>query len=93
MEKRHGIQLRVAKHRDGVVTAKDMEPLVDKRTRLVSVAWVSHQNGYRHDLKPIADLAHAHGALCYVDGIQAVGMFPTDAYKLAINYLIYGMTH
>ena len=44
-------------------TAKDLEPLVDRRTRLVSVAWVSHQNGFRHDMRPIADLAHAHGAL------------------------------
>ncbi|MBC7893914.1 MAG: aminotransferase class V-fold PLP-dependent enzyme [Cytophagaceae bacterium] len=90
MEKRHGIELRVAKHRDGVVTAKHMEPLVDKRTRLVSVAWVSHQNGYRHDLRPIADLAHAHGALCYVDGIQAVGMFPTDVKQAGIDFLCAG---
>lgn len=90
MEKRHGIQLRVAKHRDGVVTAKDMEPLVDKRTRLVSVAWVSHQNGYRHDLRSIADLAHANGALCYVDGIQAVGMFPTDVKQAGIDFLCAG---
>jgi selenocysteine lyase/cysteine desulfurase len=90
MEKRHGIELRVAKHRDGVVTAKHMEPLVDKRTRLVSVAWVSHLNGYRHDLKPIADLAHAHGALCYVDGIQAVGMFPTDVKQAGIDFLCAG---
>ena len=29
-------------------------------------------------MRPLADLAHAHGALFYADGIQAVGMFPTD---------------
>ena len=90
MEKRRGIELRVAKHRDGAVTLKAMEPLVDRRTRLVSVAWVSHLNGFRHDLKPIADLAHAHGALCYVDGIQAVGMFPADVKQAGIDFLCAG---
>src|SRR5215210_7823525 len=45
LEKMHGVQLRIAKHRNGVVDATDFEPLVDNRTRLVSVAWVSHVNG------------------------------------------------
>ena len=51
--------------------ASDFEPLVDRRTRLVSVAWVSHLNGFRHDMRPIADIAHANGALFYADAIQA----------------------
>ena len=45
LEKTNGVELRIAKHRNGVVDATDFEPLVDKRTRLVSVAWVSHVNG------------------------------------------------
>lgn len=85
-----GIQLRVARHRDGRVEARDFEPLVDRRTRLVSVAWVSHHNGFRHDLRPLADLAHANGALFYVDGIQAVGMFPTDVRAAGIDAMCAG---
>ena len=73
LEASRGIELRIVKNRDGAVTAKDFEPLVDKRTRIVSVAWVSHLNGFRHDMRPIADLAHAHGALFYADAVQAVG--------------------
>lgn len=85
-----GIELRVARHREGRVEVRDFEPLVDRRTRLVSVAWVSHHNGYRHDLRPLADLAHAHGALFYVDGIQAVGMFPTDVRAAGIDAMCAG---
>ena len=85
-----GIELRVARHRDGRVGTRDFEPLVDRRTRLVSVAWVSHHNGFRHDMRPLADLAHAHGALFYVDGIQAVGMFPTDVRAAGIDVLCAG---
>jgi len=85
-----GVELRVAKHREGRVEAKDVEPLVDRRTRLVSVAWVSHQNGFRHDMRPIADIAHAHGALFYTDGIQAVGMFPVDVRAAGVDAMCAG---
>ncbi|MBL8958396.1 MAG: aminotransferase class V-fold PLP-dependent enzyme [Gemmatimonadetes bacterium] len=90
LEARRGITMRVVKHRDGAVTARDLEPHVDRRTKLVSVAWVSHQNGFRHDMRPIADLAHAHGALCYTDAIQAVGMFPVDVKASGVDLLCCG---
>lgn len=90
LEARHGIELRIARNRDGVVEAKDMEPLIDARTRLVSVAWVSPVNGYRHDMRSIADMAHAHGALVYADAIQAVGMFPIDVQASGVDALCCG---
>ena len=84
------VEFRVVKHRDGRVDAKDFEPLIDRRTRLVSVAWVSHHNGFRHDMKPIADLAHAAGALFYVDGIQALGMIATDVKAAGVDVMCAG---
>ena len=90
LEARRGVELRIVKHRDGAVAASDFEPHVDRRTRLVSVAWVSHQNGFRHDMRPIADLAHAHGALFYTDAIQAVGMFPIDVRASGVDFLCSG---
>jgi selenocysteine lyase/cysteine desulfurase len=85
-----GVDLRVAPARDGRVGIEQFTPLVDRRTKLVSVAWVSHQNGYRHELRPIADLAHAHGALFYTDAIQAVGMFPVDVRAAGVDFLCSG---
>jgi selenocysteine lyase/cysteine desulfurase len=82
--------MRVAQARAGAVTAKELEPLVDRRTKLVSVAWVSHQNGFRHDMRPLADLAHAHGAFFYADGIQAVGMFPVDVKAAGVDAMAAG---
>jgi selenocysteine lyase/cysteine desulfurase len=90
LEKTKGIELRIAKHRNGVVDASDIEPLVDKRTRLVSVAWVSHQNGFCHDMRPIAEVAHAKGALFYTDAIQAVGSFPIDVQAAGVDFLCAG---
>ena len=85
-----GVELRVATHRAGRIDAADFEPLIDRRTRLVSVAWVSHHNGFRHEMRPIADLAHAHGALFYADGIQAVGMIPVDVKQAGVDVLCAG---
>jgi selenocysteine lyase/cysteine desulfurase len=90
LEKMHGVELRIAKHRNGAVDASDFEPLVDTRTRLVSVAWVSHRNGFRHDMRPIADVAHAKGALFYADAIQAVGTFPIDVVSAGVDVLCAG---
>lgn len=90
LEKTKGIQLRIARHRNGVVDASDIAPLVDRRTRLVSVAWVSHQNGFCHDMRPIADVAHAKGAVFYADAIQAVGSFPIDVRAAGVDVLCAG---
>ena len=85
-----GVELRVAEARGGAVTTKELEPLVDRRTKLVSVAWVSHQNGFRHDMRAVADLAHAHGAFFYADGIQAAGMFPLDVKAAGVDAMAAG---
>jgi selenocysteine lyase/cysteine desulfurase len=88
--RQRGIELRIVKHRGGVVEAKDFEPFVDKRTRLVSVAWVSHQNGFIHDLKALADLAHSKGAYLYADIIQGVGAIPFDVKASGVDAVCAG---
>jgi selenocysteine lyase/cysteine desulfurase len=90
LESSRGVELRIAKNRDGRVTQEDFAPLVDKRTRLVSVAWVSHQNGFRHDMKGLAGLAHSQGAFLYADAIQAIGMFPIDVKETGVDFLASG---
>jgi len=90
LEERHGVELRIARHRHGAVEASDFEPLVDRRTRVVTAPWVSHLNGYHHDMRAIADLAHAHGAICYADSVQATGMFPIDVKASAVDALCSG---
>jgi selenocysteine lyase/cysteine desulfurase len=90
LEETLGIELRIAKHSGGAVRPETFEPLVDDRTRMLSVAWVSHQNGFRHDMTALAKLAHAHGAYLYTDAIQAVGMFPMDIHEEGVDFLTSG---
>ena len=90
LEETRRIALRIVPHRDGRVTSADFARAVDDRTRLVSVAWVSHQNGFRHDMRPLADLAHAHGAVFYADAVQALGMFPADVRAAGVDCMTSG---
>ena len=90
LERTRGVELRIVKARAGGVSVADFVPYVDRRTRLVSVAWVSHQNGFRHEMPPLAELAHGHGAWLYADAVQAVGMFPIDVKAAGVDAMTTG---
>ncbi|MEW6322718.1 MAG: aminotransferase class V-fold PLP-dependent enzyme [Acidobacteriota bacterium] len=90
LEQTRGVELRIARADDGAVTPAAFERLVDGRTRLVSVALVSNQNGWRHDLRALADLAHAHGAWLYTDAIQALGALAIDVRATGVDALCSG---
>ena len=86
LEQRMGVELRVVPSRDGAVTTEDFEHRTDGRTRLISVAWVSNRNGFRHDLPALADLAHAHGGYLYADAVQALGTFPVNLHEEGVDF-------
>jgi len=90
LEETKGIEVRFVRQRSGEARVEDFARLVDNRTRLISVAWVSNLNGFRHDMRGLADLAHAHGAYLYTDAIQAVGMGPVDVKAAGVDFLCCG---
>lgn len=89
-QERRGTELRIVGNREGAVTPADIARHVDDRTRLISVSYVSSINGFRHDVRALADIAHAHGALLHVDAIQALGMFPVDVRADDVDFLCSG---
>lgn len=86
LERRKGVELRIVPADDGAVSVDDFAARTDDRTRLISVAWVSNRNGFRHDLPALADLAHAHGGYLYADAIQAFGTFPTNLHDEKVDF-------
>ena len=90
LEKTKGIEVRVVNAVDGRADPEHFEPHVDDKTRVVSVSWVSHQNGFRHDLKGLSELAHARGAYLYADAVQALGMFKTNFHEEGVDFLTSG---
>ena len=85
--KERGLDARILKHKDYTIDIRDWEKAIDRRTKLVSLALVSNVNGYLDDIRAIADLAHFHGALVFVDVIQAAGAVPIDVRPMGIDLL------
>lgn len=81
-----GLQLRVVKHRNWAIDLDDMDRAIDRNTRLVSMALVSNVNGYLHNARAIADLAHARGAHVFADMVQATGAVPIDVRAMGIDF-------
>lgn len=59
----------------------------DERTRIVAVSWVGYATGWRNDLDALVELAHAQGALLFVDAIQALGVQPLDVSQTPVDFL------
>ena len=58
-----------------------------ERTRAVILSSVSYITGYRPDLAHISKLAHANGALLYVDGTQSVGALRFNVAEVRPDFL------
>ncbi|MDR3737448.1 MAG: aminotransferase class V-fold PLP-dependent enzyme [Terracidiphilus sp.] len=82
---RQGVDVRVVRPREWGIRLEDVAAAVDGQTRLVAVSHVSFINGFEHDLKAVAELAHAHGALVYADAVQAAGCVPIDVRASGID--------
>ena len=80
----------MVKSRNGAVPVEEFARRVDRRTRLVSVAWVNHNSGYRHDMKALALLAHGHGAYLYSDAVQFIGSGPVDVHAEGVDFCTSG---
>jgi len=60
--------------------------LLSDRTRLVAVTAASNVIGTRPDVPAITAMAHAAGALCYVDGVHATAHGPVDVHALGADF-------
>lgn len=59
----------------------------DRRTRIVAASWVGYASGWRSDPRQLAEVAHRHGALLFLDAIQGLGVFPLDAAAAGVDFL------
>lgn len=85
LEKR-GYELTVVKPRkDGHVAPEDIAAAMRSDTKLVSVMHANNEIGSVNDLKAIADIVHAGGALLHTDACQSLGKIPFNVRELDID--------
>jgi cysteine desulfurase family protein (TIGR01976 family) len=71
---------------EGDLPLAQLAELISDRTRLVAVSAASNLIGTRPDVAGITALAHAAGALSYVDGVHATPHGPVDVAGLGADF-------
>src|SRR6266566_1691969 len=86
-----GVELVVVESPDKIsVPVEAIARAVDDRTALVATSHVYFTSGAIQDIKRVAEVAHAHGALCLIDAYQSVGQIPVDVQDAGVDALVAG---
>jgi cysteine desulfurase/selenocysteine lyase len=72
---------------DGRLDLSNLDELVNERTKVVSLTWVSNMLGTINPVRQIADRAHQVGAVVVVDAAQAVPQLPVDVIASGADFL------
>lgn len=71
---------------EGEIDQLAYEELLDERVKMVAINHVSNALGTINPVKDMAAKARAAGALCMVDGAQAVAHWPVDVVDLGCDF-------
>ncbi|PYP36159.1 MAG: hypothetical protein DMD48_13305 [Gemmatimonadetes bacterium] len=86
-----GVELVVVESPDKIsVPVEAIARAVDDRTALVATSHVYFTSGAIQDIKRVAEVAHARGALCLIDAYQSVGQIPVDVQDAGVDALVAG---
>ena len=86
-----GVELVVVESPDTISVPVDaIARAVDDRTALVVTSHVYFTTGAIQDIKRVAEVAHARGALCLIDAYQSVGQIPVDVQDAGVDALVAG---
>src|SRR6185369_12947253 len=75
---------------DNTVPAEAYERAIDERTRIVPLTHVSFVNGFRSNVAAVTRIAHANGALVFLDGYQDCGTRTIDVHALDVDFFVTG---
>lgn len=85
-----GAEVQFLKAAGGAIPLEAYERAIDERTSMVPVTQVSFLNGNRADAAAIVKLAHAQGAMAFLDGYQDCGTRPMDVKALNVDFFVTG---
>jgi cysteine desulfurase family protein (TIGR01976 family) len=73
---------------DGTLNLEDMAKALESKPRLVAVGYASNALGTINPVAKIIEMAHAAGALVYVDAVQYAAHGPIDVQKIDCDFLV-----
>ena len=71
----------------GVVDLDHLKSIVREDTIFVGCMLANNEVGTIEPIKQIAEIAHAKGAICFTDAVQAAGVLKTDVKELGVDMM------
>ena len=72
---------------DCTLVMEDFEAQITEHTKIVACGYASNAVGTINDVRLVVELAHAAGALCFVDAVQYAPHGPIDVHSLGCDFL------
>ncbi len=73
---------------DGTLKLDDLQRALERRPRFLAVGYASNSLGTINPVEQIVKMAHAAGALVYIDAVQYAPHGPIDVQKLDCDFLV-----
>jgi len=73
---------------DGMLKLDDFAAALETRPRLVAVGYASNALGTINPVKKLTQMAHAAGAVVYIDAVQYAAHGPIDVQELGCDFLV-----
>ena len=89
LEEELGIIVKFIPLDDYEVTLDNVKKMINEKTKVISLAWITNTIGDVRPVKEITKLAHENNILVVIDGAQAVGHMKTDVQDLDIDFLAF----
>ncbi len=76
------------REKDCTLDMADLEAQINSKTKIVAAGYASNAVGTINDVKTIVEMAHAVGALAYVDAVQYAPHGPIDVQALGCDLFV-----
>jgi cysteine desulfurase family protein (TIGR01976 family) len=73
---------------DGTLRMEDFEAALERKPKLVAFGYASNALGTINPVRKMTEMAHAAGALVYVDAVQYAPHGPIDVQDLGVDFLV-----
>lgn len=74
---------------DGTLKIEELEYMITKKTKVISLAHITNVIGDKRDIKNITDIAKKHNIYTVVDAAQSIAHIKTDVQDIDCDFLVF----
>ena len=89
LESKMGIKVNYIPLDNYEVTLDNVRKMINEKTKVISLAWITNTIGDIRPIKEICKIAHENNILVVIDGAQGVPHMKTDVIDLDIDFLAF----